>query len=94
MSPGFWVLLSLDPYVLLGVRNLEEEKKKKARGGVAISPHPPGFMVLPFGPCVFVNGEKEGALGEGEKKRERRRGREGRDLPLVLAQLILFPPSL
>ena len=69
MSPGFWVLLSLDPYVLLGVRNLEEEKKKKARGGVAISPHPPGFMVLPFGPCVFVSGEKEGALGEGERER-------------------------
>ena len=36
---------------------------------MAISPHPPGFMVLPFGPCVFVNGEKEGALGEGERER-------------------------
>ena len=32
MSPGFWVLLSLDPYVLLGVRNLEEEEKKKPEG--------------------------------------------------------------
>ena len=64
---AFWVLLSLDPYVLLGVRNLEEEKKK-ARGGVAISPHPPGFMVLPFGPCVFASGEKEGVLGEGERE--------------------------
>ena len=30
--------------------------------------HPPGFMVLPFGPCVFVSGEKEGTLGEGERE--------------------------
>ena len=29
MSPGFWVLLALDPNVLFGVRNLEEEKKSQ-----------------------------------------------------------------
>ena len=36
------------------------KKKKKARGGVAISPHPPDFMVFPFGPCVFVSGRRRG----------------------------------
>ena len=82
-SPGFWVVLSFNPYVLLGVRNLEG---KKSQEDVWLYHHTHlAFMVLPFGLCVFVNGGEGGGVG---------RGREGRDLPLVLAKLILFPPSL
>ena len=33
-SPGFWVVLSFDPYVLLGVRNLEGKKAKRMCGRI------------------------------------------------------------